>query len=160
MKYLLLTAALVAGLAGGAATIFYRTAADRELKVAVQNRDSLAWLRVEFNLTEEQFEKIRVLHEEYSRICDEHCRLIQQAARQRHELRTDPNPDPEAVAAAEARFEALRRDCEMAIAAHVQRCAQIMSPREGQRYLAMVLPRIPNFDHEAAPGLNVSGHRH
>jgi hypothetical protein len=31
-----------------------------------------------------------------------------------------------------------------------------MSPQDGQRYLALVLPKIADFDHQAAPDLHLN----
>jgi hypothetical protein len=33
-----------------------------------------------------------------------------------------------------------------------------MSPQAGERYLALVLPKIKDFDHQAAPDLQLSHH--
>jgi hypothetical protein len=54
----------------------------------------------------------------------------------------------------------LRLVCENAIAVHVREVAAQMSPDQGQRYLALVLPRIAGFDHRAAPDLDLNTHRH
>jgi hypothetical protein len=59
--------------------------------------------------------------------------------------------------AANERIQALRSLCEGAIAAHVRKVASLMSPDDGRRYLALVLPKIANFDHTAPPDLRL-GH--
>jgi hypothetical protein len=70
------------------------------------------------------------------------------------------NADPAALAAADRRVEELRVVCESAIATHVRQCAAEMSPEAGRRYLALVLPKIKDFDHLAAPDLQLTPHRH
>jgi hypothetical protein len=35
-----------------------------------------------------------------------------------------------------------------------------MAPEQGRRYLALVLPKIADFDHRAAPDLGLNAHRH
>ncbi|MEO5959907.1 MAG: hypothetical protein ABIZ49_13360, partial [Opitutaceae bacterium] len=70
------------------------------------------------------------------------------------------HPDTAALSAAERRLEELRSVCESAIAAHVRRCAAEMAPEAGRRYLALVLPKIKDFDHVAAPDLQLSQHQH
>jgi len=64
------------------------------------------------------------------------------------------------LAAADRRVEELRTGCETAIAAHVRACASHMSAEAGERYLALVLPKIKDFDHQAAPGLHLNQHQH
>lgn len=160
MKHLVITLALVATLAAGTAVVSYRAAGDRQLKAAVAGGDSLEWLRHEFALNEAQFGRIKALHDSYSAVCEEHCLAIQQAMRVRDELARQSPSDVGAMAAAELRLEQLSADCETAISAHVRACAEFMSPEQATRYLALVLPRIPDFDHQAAPGLQVSGHQH
>ena len=92
-------------------------------------------------------------------MCEEHCREIQEAARARSALRKSGTADAAALAAAEQRVEALRLACE-AIATHVRQCAAEMSPEAGQRYLALVLPKIKDFDHTAPPDLQFNRHQH
>jgi hypothetical protein len=50
--------------------------------------------------------------------------------------------------------------CESAIATHVRECAAHMSPEAGRRYLALVLPKIKDFDHQAPPDLQLNKHGH
>ena len=65
--------------------------------------------------------------------------------------------DPAATAAAERKLQELRTTCEAAIGAHVRKVAALMSPEDGQRYLALVLPKIADFDHQMAPDLGLRG---
>ena len=58
--------------------------------------------------------------------------------------------------AANQRLQELRLVCETAIARHVHQVATLMSPQDGQRYLALVLPKIADFDHQAAPDLHLN----
>ena len=160
MKHFFATLTVLVLLVVATAAVTYRVSGDQEVKAAVAKRDALEWLRVEFGLDETQFRQIKELHEAYSSVCEEHCRQIQLANRERHELNAQPQADPAVLAAAETRLTELRRECETAIAAHVRQCAAMMSPAAGQRYLAMVLPKIADFDHRAAPDVQLSAHEH
>ena len=156
MKNLLATIALVAGLALAAGLATYRTSADPALTRALAQQDALAWLRVDFQLTDAQFASIRELHESYSAVCAEHCRAIQEAADDRARLARSNQATPAKLAAADRRVEELRLVCESAIATHVRQCAALMSPEAGARYLALVLPKIRDFDHLAPPTLRLN----
>lgn len=158
MKYFSLTLALVVFVATVTGTIAYRAGTDRAVKSALAQQDAMAWLRADFGLTDAQYAAIKKLHEDYSVICEQHCQAIQDATQILRSLRTT-NAAPERLAAAESDVERLRLVCESAIATHVRNCAAEMSPEAGQRYLAMVLPKIKDFDHLAPPDLKLQ-HRH
>lgn len=161
MKHLLRT---LFGLGAAAAAIgfmCYHLSSAPELHAAVRKGDAMAWLRTDFNLDDRQFAEIKKLHEAYAPSCEEHCRLIQEAARARDALQARGGSDPAAVAAAERTLQELRLTCETAIAAHVRKVAALMSPDQGARYLALVLPKIADFDHQVAPDLKLeSRHQH
>jgi hypothetical protein len=161
MKYLLGTLAVIVAIAATTCLLAYHFSADTAVKAAVEKRDAMEWLRADFQLSDAQFAKIKQLHDSYSLECEDHCRAIMQATRARNDLKSTSN-DASAVAAADRKVEELRRVCETAIAAHVRRCAAEMSPEASQRYLALVLPKIADFDHQAAPDLQLNkqhGHR-
>lgn len=160
MKYLFFTLALLGLVAAAVGFVAYRASGDTAVQAALARQDAMEWLRVDFQLTDEQFAKIKKLHDSYSVVCEEHCREIQEATRARAELKDAAQTDPAAIAAADRQVEQLRLVCESAIATHVRQCAGEMSPQAGQRYLALVLPKIQDFDHQAAPDLQLSHSRH
>ncbi len=161
MKYLLRTLLVLAIAAVAAGFACYHVSSAPELHAAVRKGDAMAWLRTDFNLDDRQFAEIKKLHEAYAPSCEEHCRLIQEAARARDALQARGGSDPAAVAAAERTLQELRLTCETAIAAHVRKVAALMSPDQGARYLALVLPKIADFDHQVAPDLKLeSRHQH
>ncbi len=160
MKNRLISLALVVAVAAAAGVVAYRSGGDAALERALMERDAMAWLRADFGLTEEQFEAIRTLHEDYSVVCAEHCLEIQKASAALERLQSQEGAPAEAVVAAERRLEELRLVCETAIATHVRRCAAMMSAEAGERYLALVLPKIKDFDHQAPPDLGLNRHRH
>ena len=124
----------------------------------VQKRDALEWLRTDFNLDDTQFAAVKRLHDSYSVVCEEHCRAIQEAARHRNMVKSKSPADAVALAAADQKLQELRVVCETAIASHVREVAARMSKQQGERYLAMVLPKIRDFDHQGAADLRVEPH--
>ena len=164
MKYLIGTLALIAAIAATTCVLAFHFGGDPDVKAAVARRDALEWLRTDFQLTDSQFEKIKQLHDSYSLVCEDHCRAIQQASRARSQLKAT-STDAAAISVADKRVEDLRQICETAIAAHVRQCAAEMSPDAAQRYLALVLPKIADFDHHAPPDIQLNakhghhGHR-
>jgi len=161
MNYLLRTLFGLGAAAVAIGFMCYHLSTAPELHAAVRQGDALAWLRMDFQLDDRQFAEIKRLHEAYAPSCEEHCRLIQEAAQARDALHARIGSDPAAVAAAERTLEELRVTCETAIAAHVRKVAAVMSPEQGARYLALVLPKIADFDHQMAPDVTLKqGHRH
>lgn len=160
MRHLALTIAIVAAAAAVTGWVSFRVSGDPAVRRALAQQDAMAWLRADFHLTEAQFAAIKRLHDGYSAECEAHCAAIQGAVLAHAALKSAPRPEAAAVAAAERRIEELKAACESAIAAHVRRCAAEMSPEAGRRYLALVLPRVRDFDHAAAPDLRLSPHRH
>jgi hypothetical protein len=160
MKHLVSTLFLLAGVAGATGFVAYRATGDEHVAQALQKQDAMAWLRADFKLNDEQFAAIKKLHDSYSIVCEEHCRDIMRAVRARNQLKASGQPDAAALAAAERKVAELRAVCETAIASHVRECAKHMSPAAGERYLALVLPKIKDFDHQAAPDLQLNKHAH
>jgi len=160
MKHLVSTFGLVGLIALAVGFFAYRASGDGAVQDALKRNDAMEWLRTDFQLTDAQFATIKKLHDAYSTGCEEHCRQIQAAVRDRSALQESAKADPAAMAAADRRVEELRSICESAIATHVRQCAAEMSPMAGQRYLALVLPKIKDFDHQAAPDVHLSHSRH
>lgn len=156
MKHLVFTAALTATLAGVAGFLCFSSGGDPAVMAAIEQRDAMAWLRADFQLNDAQFAAVKKIHEGYAAVCAEHCRAIQEALRVRDDLRAKGAAGASALPAAERRLEELRQVCESALAVHVRRCAAEMPAEAGQRYLALVLPKIKDFDHAAAPDLRLN----
>lgn len=159
MKHLAATLAALALAATITAAIAYRSGDDKHAWAALAQTDAMEWLRAEFGLTDAQYATLKTLHDEYSVVCEEHCRAIQDAARLLRGLKQRQATGAE-IAAAERDVQHLRLVCESAIASHVRRCAAEMSPEAGRRYLALVLPKIKDFDHTAPPDLGLHRHSH
>ena len=153
MKYLLGTIGVILLVAALTGFVCYRLSSEPSLHAAAAKGNAMQWLRDDFHLTDSQFAEIQRLHDSYAGTCMEHCRMIQQATKARDALRLAGTSDSAAISAAERQVQETRAVCESAITAHVQKVATLMSPEDGRRYLALVMPKIANFDHLAAPDL-------
>jgi hypothetical protein len=134
---------VLVALAAGVVSFGAFYAVNREpagMKAAARERDSMEWLRVEFKLTDDQYAAIKQLHAQYGSICAEHCSAIM-AAQKRN--------------APHAEVAALENACVQSMTEHFHRVATLMSPGEGERYLALVLPRVQDYDHRGAPNVQV-----
>lgn len=160
MKYLLATLALLAAAAGATWLVSYRMSTEPAIQEAVQKRDALEWLRRDFGLNDAQFAAVKRLHDSYAVVCEDHCRAIQEAAQRRNALQAQTAPDSAALTAAERKLDELRVVCENAIATHVREVAAQMSEVQGRRYLALVLPKIKDFDHQGPADVRVDRRGH
>ena len=156
MKYLTGTLAVLILLAAATGFVCYRMSCDPTLHAVAAKRDAREWLRMDFHLTDSQFAAIRKLHESYAGSCEEHCRMIQEATKARNTLEAAQGADSVAMNEAERKIQELRTVCETALTRHVRQVAALMSPEDGQRYLTLVLPKIADFDHQAAPDLHLN----
>lgn len=159
MKHLVITLTVLSLVAAAVGFTAFHTAGDADVKAALEQRDAMAWLRTEFSLTDLQYQRIKTLHDSYSLECADHCRAIQEAEQTRDALKA-AGADPARLAEANRTLQHLELVCETAIAAHVRRCAAEMSPAAAERYLALVLPKIADFDHRAPPDVGINPHRH
>lgn len=155
MRYRVLTLLVVLGMVAVIGALCYRMGSERELHVAAREGDPMRWLRTEFRLNEAQYARIARLHQDYGKICAEHCRKIQEAMDGRDTLAAAKPADGVKLAASEQRVRELESVCERSIEAHVREVAACMPAKEGERYLAMVLPRISSFDHKGPPNVGL-----
>lgn len=139
MKNWILTLLFTLGAAAASFGAFFAmNKAPAPVQAAARTGDALEWLRVEFKLTDAQYAAIRRLHEQYGKVCAVHCAAIQSAEQRR---------------APRAQIAALENRCVESMTEHFQRVAAIMSPAQGRRYLAIVMPRVHDYDHRGAPNL-------
>lgn len=141
LKNVLITFALAVAAGVASFGVFYVLSDDRAMHAAAKEGDAMAWLRAEFKLSDAQFAAIRRRHEDYSVVCGEHCAAIM-AARERK--------------APAAEVTALEKTCVDAMTVHFRGVAALMPPPQGDRYLAMVLPRVTGYSHHGAPNLRVT----
>jgi hypothetical protein len=141
MKNFLFTLGILVAAAGLSYGIFYTVSREpAAVRQALHERDALAWLRTEFKLSDAQLTAIKELHETYREACAVHCAKIMDAQNR---------------GAPAAEVAALEKTCVTAMTEHFKRVAALMPPGQGERYLAIVLPRIADFDHRGAPNVQV-----
>lgn len=141
MKNLLITLVVALAASALAFAVFFALNHNGAMHAAAREGDAMAWLRAEFHLNDTQFPAIKRLHDDYSIACGEHCAAIM-AARDRK--------------APAAEVAALEKVCVDAMTAHFRRVAALMPEGEGQRYLAMVLPRVSGYAHTSAPNVRAT----
>ncbi len=136
MRNFLITFGLVLLVGGAAFGVSYLVSDDPAIRAAAREGDALAWLRAEFRLDEAQFAAVRRMHEEFSIECSKHCAAIQEARERR---------------APAGEIAALEQFCVEEMTRHFRKVAALMAPAQGERYLAVVLPRIAGYSHQGAP---------
>lgn len=141
MRNRVVTALLAVALGAVMFAVGYVLSQDPALHQAAQQRDALAWLRVEFGLSDQQFRAIEALHRDYSIACGEHCGAILDARRR---------------GAPAAEVAALEKTCVDAMTRHFRAVAALMPAGQGERYLAIVLPRVAGYDHHGAPSVRAT----
>ena len=114
----------------------------------------LAWLRQEFELSSQQLHLIEQAHAKYREICEVHCIDILES---RRELRAaiDENAPVEQITRLQERVVEIDRECVSSIKTHFGEIAEIMGGEQSRRYLAEVLPRVADFDHEGPVDLDL-----
>ncbi len=140
MKNILITLAMAVAACAVAFGVSYRMCCEQELHRAASEGDAMTWLRTEFHLNEAQFAAVKKLHSDYGMMCGEHCAAIM-AAKKR-------NAPP-------AEILALEKTCVEAMTAHFKSVAGLMPPAEGERYLAVVMPRVDGYGHTGAPNVQM-----
>ena len=98
--------------------------------------DDLVWFRREFRLSEDEFQRIRGLHEGYLPKCGELCERI---ARSKQELHAALAASDGFTRTAEQKLleiGTLRAQCQAQMLRHFQEVSQAMPPEQGRRYLA------------------------
>ena len=112
-----------------------------------QPTDELAWLRIEFHLSDAEMARIRQLHEGYLPQCAEMCAKI---AAKKSELESALGNGTNLTAEAQSKLSELaelRAQCQAQMLQHYITVSQTMPSDEGQRYLAE-MKRITLGSHE------------
>ena len=137
---LILCAAVLAGALAFAAC--YRAAVVPECCRNPASARELDWLRHEYHLSDAQFERIAQVHADYAPRCAEMCRRVCGQRARLAELTLHARATtPEVVEALKAAA-ALEVECRQATLFHIYAVAAVMSPEEGSRYVAAMLPSV------------------
>ena len=135
---------LVAILAGGGAFLLTRQLTPSPS----QANDEIAWLTQEFALTSQQAAQVAALHAAYRPICDAHCTAILET---RAEL--ESTPAGPAHLKLQQRMDELTANCHQSTQEHLVAVAAVMEPSQGERYLALISPRLSVHQHAEPFGL-------
>ncbi|MEN3939949.1 hypothetical protein WJU23_01545 [Prosthecobacter sp. SYSU 5D2] len=103
----------------------------------------LEWLRQEYKIPDEAYEKIAALHQEYFVRCDEMCATMERAHRPLLQRSRKP-VSQEMQAAAIKREKAVCENCLENMVLHLNTVAALMPPAEGERFLKDILPEVIN----------------
>lgn len=141
MKNLLISLGVVATACGLTCGVAYFLSDNRAMDAAARDGDAMAWLRIEFRLSDAQFTMIKRMHDDYSIVCGKHCADIMEARERR---------------APAAEIAALEQVCVDAMTAHFREVAAQMPPGQGERYLGTVLPQVATYSHHGAPNVRAT----
>lgn len=108
----------------------------------------LVWLKEEFHLPPQTFEKISTLHRDYTAECEMMCAAIHRNdAEVRRLIATNREMNDEIESALRRSNETIR-ECQRRMLAHFYAVAREMPEAEARRYLAMMTPML---EHPAMP---------
>ena len=124
-------------------------------ETAPESFEAVSWMAREFDLTAEQLAQVERMHAAYRVVCDEHCRVIMESRTQLAQLR-ERGASAEVLEDAEASVVAADLNCRADLREHVRAVAAAMNGDAGERYLAMIMPKVAEFDHSAAPDLQLN----
>jgi len=155
---------VLGGLCAGVAAYFciYMTVTAGERAVNKSDTPVLAWLQREYHLSDEQYARIRDLHEAYRPTCAQMCARIAAKTEQVQRLLAATNAVTPEIKAALNEAAQLRAQCQANMLAHFYAVARTMPPDQGRRYLAwvqqealapapMMPSRPPSSDSTATP---------
>jgi hypothetical protein len=145
----ILVLALVGGVLSFAWVRGHRAGLAEEL--VKQEGSDIAWLRMEFALTDEQFAANQKLHEDYRPQCASHCAAIIGATAEVRKLEQSTPGSAELTAAQQAVAD-LESVCNTATREHLYKVAALMSPDDGPRFLRMTEPQLSDPPHDGIRG--------
>lgn len=117
---------------------YYHFATHPMARMAGSPAGGMDWLRSEFNLTDEQFAKVKAIHVAYEPKCGEMCMHIAGANSNLDRLiLANKSVTPELVAALR-QCARVKEECHEAMLGHLYAVAAEMSPSSGDRYLQMM----------------------
>lgn len=158
MRRVILLLVCALGLGALVFGLYYQYATSRTHALIHAPEAELRWLRHEFQLSEDQFERIRQLHQEYAPRCERMCRRIEQVNARLDELIGQSGGMSAELNAAINDCAVAQAECRKNMLDHVYAVAGQMSPAEGARYTAMMKKRIIQPGMSSAAIVSHSGH--
>jgi hypothetical protein len=127
-----------------------------------QEPSELLWLRKEFSLTDQEFARIRELHEGYLPDCAKMCARIAAANRELQSLVLSTNQVTPEINKKLSEIGNIRQECQARMLKHFYAVSRAMPEEQGRRYLAEMqkLTSLSNMrDHaKSDPGQDEHGH--
>lgn len=142
----IVVAGLLAAFTGYCALYYCATKKHREMMESPA--PELAWLKSEFRLSDEEFERIAKLHEGYMARCAELCQRIAQKSSELRHILSGTNIDAKAVEQKLNEAGELRVECQKNMFNHFLEVSRHMPPAQGSRYLQWVQQRTLTPEHD------------
>ena len=98
--------------------------------------DDLAWLRLEFRLSDADLARVKQLHDGYLPKCRFFCARIAERKRELQTLLETGTADPASIERHLTEIGAIRAQCQAAMLQHFRDVSRVMPPEQGRRYLA------------------------
>ncbi len=124
-----------------------RTAGYRRLEE--QCGPELAWIKMEFQLSDADFERVRALHEAYKPECAARCREIDEQNRGLARLLATSHEVTPEIEKVLTRAAELRAQCQTEMLKHFFQVSHAMPPEQGRRYLAWMQAQTLAPTHES-----------
>lgn len=113
--------------------------------VLLDDLPELAWVKKEFQLTDQQFAKVRELHIGYRPKCAEMCQRISEAHdKLKTAVQTHDAMSPELKKAIEEHA-AVHAECQRSMLTHLYETAAVLDKEQARRYLEAMLPYAMDF---------------
>ena len=136
---------------------YYHYATTETAAMVCKVSGEMEWLRHEFKLTDEQYKKIKELHESYRPRCEKMCEKIAVSrASLDHLIDTNRKVTPE-VESAFKDYASLEEECRQAMMGHMNEISAAMSAERGARYVQMMKEHIllpSNISHTTLGGMH------
>lgn len=153
---------LLAGLAAGSIAFFGMRSnglGKSELRHGHDGKSrlpELEWLRRKLDLTEEQFTKVASIHESYRPTCEELCMKVMASHSKIKNLANPQKPVSSELEQALKEHALLHAQCQTAMLNHLHNTASVLSNKQAQDYLELMLPQIIELPLE--PGAQEHSH--
>ncbi len=147
---------LIAILSGACAFMLVRTSISHAKSGSLlDTMPELSWVKSEFELSDDQFEKVQQLHEAYRPECVAMCERIWKAhERLDKAARGGKELTPELSAAINDHAQ-VHAECQQKMMHHLYQTAAVMNEDQAKRYLDEMLPYALDFSHSEPEDVHV-----
>jgi hypothetical protein len=131
---IILAAAICLGALGYC--LAFKGGISRERAITRQTLPSLAWLKTEYQLSNEEFARICALHNAYTPGCTQMCNEIKLRNSRIQSLIASTNTVTSEIETNLKELSALRLECQIMMLRHFYEVSKSMPPGQAQRYIA------------------------